>query len=257
MGKENPLRRAVKNTIAILLLSLPVSLPVAHHDSTTRVIKALKGKDLSCSSGESVYAGYPFDLIAVPGAGTYIDEDGSTQLSSIEKGRLRAAAHAYISGYAPSIILLHGYGDLASSLAREYLQEQVTEISEHTKALDNNSIFVDKESINTATNMKYLADFVADKELKKVLLITDKFHSQRAQILACNYGVNSQILTVEELTDQDYVCSQDDVAEMELIRQKELIEVLALAYDPYGQFPTALKAVSNFIQGNGESVKDK
>lgn len=242
MIKENPFRRVVRSTLAVSIL---LGLPAINHESTGRVIKALQGEDPSCSSGESVSAGYPYDVIAVPGAGIYTDGDGNIQLNSIEKGRLQAAARAYISGYAPNILLLNGYDGLASDLARDYLQKQVVQISKDTKILDDDSIFVDEESINTATNVRYLAGFMAEKSLIKAVLITNDFHSDRVVIISCNYGINSGVITVETLNGQDYVDGQEDLAELILL--KEWLEAVALAYDPLGIIPTALKgAVNNY-----------
>ena len=81
----------------------------SRHKNTVRTLIALSGGTVDWVSGlEKRQGNFPYDTIAVPGAGVVINEDGSAEPNEFEKLRLEAATLAYIYGFAPKIILLDG-----------------------------------------------------------------------------------------------------------------------------------------------------
>lgn len=223
-------------------LAALIALPILNYKSSSRVIGSYTEKWADCSEGEAIDPIYPYDLIAVPGAGIYIDEFNNPYINGADTGRLTAAAQAYVDGLAPRIILLNGRQESSPQIAIDYLKNAIEAISEGRIKPHSETIVTDTESINTATNMERLSEFLPSNQVEKVLIITNEFHSQRVAILACNYGINSKVLTVEELTSQKWSGNSA------LIDTKEAIEVVALMYDPKGVLPTAAKSIVNFLE---------
>lgn len=240
------IERHFRRMAEIAALTTIFILPLKNYESTTMVIQALSGHKVDCSYGEAANESYPFDIIAVFGAGTYIDELGNIRLNSSQIRRLQASAVAYAEGYAPEIVLMDGMEDSVLESTRNYLQLAVNFFSKGKKVLPGESVTLLTGSINTASNAGDLSEYMDLKGMKKVLSITDAFHSQRAEILACNFGVNTQIKTVEEIMETD----QYKIQKRPVIIMKENFEIVLLAFDPKGHIPTVAKTVVNFAKGS-------
>lgn len=234
------LERHVKRAAEIATLAAIFVLPIKNHESTTRVIQALSGQKVDCSYGEATGNSYSSDLIAVFGAGTSTDEFGNLQPNSFQIGRMQAAAEAYARGLAPKILLIDGIEPSILKSVKTYLQLAVSFFSEGKVSLPRSAVSLLTDSMNTASNVRDLKDYMNDADMERVVLITDEFHSQRAEILACNYGINSQMKTVEEMVEKD----QDSSMKMQVLAIKENFEIVLLAYDPKGYLPTSIKQLT-------------
>lgn len=251
MRKENSINTFLRAGLVVSLLGIPV----LNHASSIEVIKALSGSHVDCSTDESLDPGNKYDLIAVPGAGTTdVNVDGVPVPNSFEEGRLKAAALAKINGYASNVILLDG-DQAVGEVDRDRVISLVDELSEGRVKLPKKNVFIDAESINTATNMSYLKKFVDAQGMDRVLIVTDEFHGDRTIILARNKGVNACLSTVEELVgkyaplDLIEINRRTNSDAMKLTKLKEELETILLMYDPEGKIPTALKLKDSESQG--------
>jgi len=230
-----------------LVVSLFVGLPVLNHESTCRVFTAFFGGGIDPATGEAANSKYPYDVIAVPGAGYDKDEHGNYILSADEEGRLNSAAKLYVDGYAPFIILLDGGAAQINGAGTRYLQRTVEQMSDGKNKLPASSVFTDdsQSDINTATNMQVLQTFMLERGLKKAVLTTDKFHSIRVELLARNYNINSDIVTVEDQFPGITNKLDDDP----IIILKEEGESGFTVYDPGALASIGAKSLYNEITG--------
>ncbi len=240
MNKEALAYRFIKNTLFILLIG---SGPILDLNNTSRALRAMTGAKVDCSSGEPADRFHNFDVIAVYGAGTDGEQPGTFQ-----KGRLDAAAAAFVENLATKIVLLDGGGQQAVEMSLNYLQAKVAEFSGGKRTLKKSSVHEIPGSINTASNTRDLEEYMESNGLKKALGITDNFHSPRVAVLDCNYGANSQIMTVEEFAPEYYPYNIPDInarnrsLEMQFTRVGEELKIASLIWDPLALLSTGVKS---------------
>lgn len=241
---------------AILKITLAISLlaakPLSDLDHTSRVLAAARGQEVSCY--EPIYAeqdDYPYDAIVVPGGGAQMSPEGYVVPSDFEQIRLEAAAIAFTKKIAPKLILLDGAMDpqVDPSMNRRYLQNKILSLSEGTIVLPDDSVIVENNSINTATNMRALSELAALHDMRTFFLITNVFQLVRAEIFACAYGNNAYPAAAEGIIadfdparkagfDQLYASPS-----MIPIIRKEEVGIAVSLYDPQGYIPTWVKQV--------------
>ncbi|MFH1832707.1 MAG: YdcF family protein [Candidatus Levyibacteriota bacterium] len=239
--KESDKLFAIRCTLAAALLA--VSAPVyIDPDNAIRVKKALLGNPVDCGNGiEAQNKDYPFDAIVVPGAGRVKKADGTFEPNYTQKIRLEAAAFAYSKRFAPLIILLNGKREEGESEGKKYLENRVEELTEGTAIIPDKRILTEENSINTATNMEELVKIAKKRNLKKVLIVTNKNHLARATLLACANGVAASSKSAEELLVEQNSGHANIISDSSSEQAKELAEVVLIAWDPKGKFPTWVK----------------
>lgn len=217
--------------------------------NAVRVITALTNGKVDCGAGvEPESRSYPFDAIVVPGAGTVTSEGGNEIPAWSEAMRLTAAAFAFQQKLAPKVILLDGEsGDGIHNQTKAYLQNEVKQLTDNASTISDDAIITEDASINTATNMKALAELAKKHTLKKVLILTNAYHQARATLLACANGIPATPLTVEEEliahnanSFQPRIQSMYTSPLMGRTLLKEKLEVLWLLWDPKGSALTRL-----------------
>jgi hypothetical protein len=249
------LTRTIRNAAITGALLMAVIPPTINHETTLRVWDAAWGTRIGCDYGvEPIDATYPYDAIAVPGAGLYFDEKTQNyQPNSFERRRLHAAALGFVNNLSPKIILLDGQLEpgVDPNINRDYLQTEVSKLSHRKVELPDDAVYIDALSINTATNMEELEKLVQDLELNKILIITDQFHSVRSILLVCAKNVNASYKTVEELTAEyepmkiEEINKPNIASGMKDRHVKEILEILSLPWDPPGTISTILKQIAN------------
>ncbi len=257
MRSERPSFREVVRKTALFITLWVLVQPMFNPDTVGLVIDAAMGKTPDCSSGKpSNTEGYPYDLIIVPGGGVYEDGDGVYKPNTYQRARLDAAAYAYVGGYAQDILLSGGDPDLGvdMNLSKNYLQGRVLIYSDGEKSLDDSHVVIEDESINTATGMAKVPKIMDELGAEKALVVSHKSHINRAEIMACNYGVNAKSMSVEGIVEShNYYIAQnmntnhgsDDSGWW--IELKESLEVGALPFDRYAFGPTLIKIAQNKI----------
>lgn len=223
--------------------------PFFNLDNTLRVYAGLSGGTVDCSSNkESTVGPYPYAAIAVPGAGIEMTQDGEYGPNIFERLRLEATAIAYINHSAPKIILLDGAMDprVDPSINKTYLQEIVKRLSQSQSELPDDAVTIEHTTINTATNMEELAKFVRGFP-KTVLVVTNRFHQQRAELLACANGISAVTVIAEDIiikNDRSRVATIDELyqsPDVQAMTGKEEAEILWQLFDPRARVPTLLK----------------
>lgn len=232
-------RRATRELWLAAMAAVALVLPtVVHFDNTQRVMAALLTKKTSCADGiEPNDPHYPFDAIAVPGAGVSLALDGTYLPTGDGQTRLRAVAIAFPNGVAPRIILLDGVGK--EGISEAYLRRAM-ELNGGFK-IPIGTIFVENNSTNTATNMKELRRIVDEHHIKKVAIVTNMYHGLRSVLLSCANGVASSLLPAEDLL------SEESRSVSVAVRFKEKVGILSQLWNPAGEFQTELgRFKSNF-----------
>ena len=220
---------------AIVLATLP---PTLHFDNTVRVITALLTNKTGCADGvRASNPNYPFDAIAVPGAGVSRMPDGSHIPTDDGQTRLRAAAIAFSAGVAPRIILLDGVEHPGTS--ETYLRIQFSQLTAGSEIPDK-TILVDGNSTNTATNMKELRKIINEHRIGTVVMVTNKYHIPRSVLLACANGVATSPLAAEDLLPEESPRGINAA-----VPWKERVEVLFQLWDPKGEIQTLLGRLKN------------
>ena len=162
---------------------------------------------------------------------------------------MEAAAIKYIQKQAPIIILLDGKledsGD--SLISKQYLQNKVKKLSQGTILLPDESVIIENISVNTATNMKQLRKLVDLHHLQQVLLITNNFHADRAEIHACAFGINALSLPAENIIIDQFPERQSELdlfyqgQPIDKIKEKEFLGIAVSFFDPNGALSTRIK----------------
>lgn len=208
-----------------LLLTL---LPAQNAVTKPYLRDALLNNRVDCtgmvSSGSS---GYPYDAIVVPGGGA--ERIGGEVLPSLEsQNRLRAAARLYSEKLAPKVILLDGYDDGVyrggGVTPRDFLKRE---------SVPDDAIMVEDSSINTATNMRELSRLAKSEDLRRVAVVSSEYHSPRATVHACAYGVAATEFPVE--------APAGGAGNRFTTVLKEKIELLLCLWDPEGRVPTLIR----------------
>ncbi len=232
--------------------------PLINHETSERVLQAAWGTRIECDDGvEPINAPYLYDVIAVPGAGLYFNEKTEKyEPNSFEKRRLHAAALAFVNKLASKVILLDGQLEPGAdpNVSLRYLQDEVHTLSNGKIELSHEAAYIDAQSINTPTNMDELERLVQLTGFKKVLIITDQFHSIRSILLACAREIHASYKTVEELTAEyeplniDLINKPNLSGSMRVRETKELVETLSMPLDQRGDIFTLLKHVANSLK---------
>lgn len=224
-------RRAAKGIYLAAIAAIALAVPIGNFDNTMRVGEALLANTTGCGDGVGPNdQNYPFDAIAVPGAGVSLETDGSHLPTGDGQTRLRAAAVAFSEGMAPRIILLAGAGD--PGISEAYLRK-LTDNSE----IPNGAILVEGNSTNTATNMRELRRIVDEHQIKKVAMVTNMYHGLRSVLLSCANGVATFLLPAED------VLAEDSRGIPAAVRWKERLAVFSQLWDPTGEIQTLLRGV--------------
>lgn len=230
----------IRKRITMLALTTTVILApiVIDAGNARRVAGALFGGKIDCTAGlEPENPDYSFDAIVIPGAGSMTAPDGKAIPSEAGQTRLQAGASVYLAGYAPTIILLDGAAGPGEkpSISKKYLQRLP---DDNTRMIPNEAILEEHDSVNTATNMKKLAEIVEEKGIRLVVIVSSASHVSRATVLACANGVKTSSLPAEDiLIKQDPTSS----TRMFITKLKEKFETLLLLWDPKGTIPTFFK----------------
>lgn len=181
---------------------------------------------------------YEFDAIVIPGSGSEKNELGISIPDLSGRNRLDAAALLVERHQARTVVIASGQPlnkedelieidyfkqSLKSRLqGNPVLQEPVVAITEHI-------------SINTETNMVELSKIAAEHDLRKIGVVSSRFHVVRATVTACLKGLHARAITAEE------VLGIDPEPTSFLIRLKEKLEIMSLLLDPESRLITSLK----------------
>ena len=250
MDKECCLsRREAMLALGCGLVATGLALFVRDPD-TQRVIDALNGESASCFKDNIYeYERFRFDAIAVPGGGMIKNKAGIFEPSEFQKIRLEAAAIAYIERRAPIIILLDGkleYSD-HSNINRTYLQNMVKNLSHDEINLPIDSVIIENQSVNTAGNMDQLKKIAKRDHSLNILLITNFFHSSRAEIHACFNGINALSMPAEDIITSRFPGRKSELdlfyqsQPLDKIEKRERIAIAFSLFDPTGYIQTMAK----------------
>lgn len=181
-------RAIIRGAVIGGLVGLAVLPPIANRD----VIALASGLDKSspsCAEGVSPSntEGYPYDAIAVLGAGMTNDVNGNIVPSKFETRRLYAAAVLWLTHTAPNIVLLDGHQspDVDPNINKIKLQEIVRHLSGYTVEIPLSAIQVETESLNTTENARQMKILAEKNNWKKIAVDTDEFHIMRAVLNFC------------------------------------------------------------------------
>ena len=123
----------------------------------------------------------PSDAIVVLGAAQYAGRP-----SPVLKARLDHAVDLWKRGLAKRLVLTggRGTGDTISEAAvgRRYVMKA---------GVADSAILLENEGRTTDASVAALAAIMKEKEIERVILVSDPFHMLRLQILAKRYGVES------------------------------------------------------------------
>ncbi len=198
------------------------------------------GGQMDCGSGvEPARRRYLADALVVPGAGMMVDGDGESVPNHEEQLRLEAAAKAYADSLAPYIVLLNGrsdHTDVTDKIVR-FLNQSFHKYAGTTDDIPADAIVIDEESYNTASNMEVLAEMAQLYNLRRVLMVTNRTHVNRAVAFACNFGVAASPYPAEDILNTP----DPDFFALIPTYLKEKSEMLLLLYDRTGVIPKFLK----------------
>lgn len=230
----------IRGTVIGGLVGLAVLPPIANRDIV--VLASGLDKDTpSCADGVSPSntEGYPYDVIAVPGAGMTNDVNGNIIPSKFETRRLYAAAILWLTHTAPHIVLLDGYQgpDADPNINKIKLQEIVRHLSGYTVEIPLSAIEVETESLNTTENARQMRILAEKNNWKKIAVETDQFHIMRAVLNFCISNMSVTGFPVEDVVTQwapyieDQINSVNRFSPGQVKRQmKELEGLLDLIY---------------------------
>ncbi|GAX89217.1 hypothetical protein EFBL_0835 [Effusibacillus lacus] len=95
------------------------------------------------------------------------------------------AYELYSQGYAPKLILsgAHGAGHISEAEAmRRYLER---------KGVPADAMYLEERSHSTRTNLEYSKEIMEREGMKTAILVTNRFHQKRAQMLAGQLGMHT------------------------------------------------------------------
>lgn len=187
------------------LVGLAVLPPIANRDIVGLATGLDRGSP-SCADGisPSNTEGYPYDVIAVLGAGMTNDVNGYVIPSKFETRRLYAAAILWLTHTAPHIVLLDGYQgpDADPNINKIKLQEIVRHLSGYTVEIPLSAIEVETESLNTTENARQMKLIAEQNNWKKIAVDTDQFHIMRAVLNFCINNMSVTGFPVEDVVTQ-------------------------------------------------------
>jgi uncharacterized SAM-binding protein YcdF (DUF218 family) len=123
----------------------------------------------------------PADAIIVLGAAAY-----DARPSPVFEERIRHGLDLYRRGYAPVLIFTGGYGNGArfaeSQVARRYaLRHEVPETA----------ILIESVSRTTRQNLQQARKLMQERDLKRVIVVSDPLHMSRALRLSRELGIDA------------------------------------------------------------------
>lgn len=123
----------------------------------------------------------PADAIIVLGAAAY-----DARPSPVFEERIRHGLDLYRRGYAPVLIFTGGYGNGArfaeSQVARRYaLRHEVPE----------SAILIESVSRTTRQNLQQARTLMQERDLKRVIVVSDPLHMSRALRLSRELGIDA------------------------------------------------------------------
>ncbi|OGM21102.1 hypothetical protein A2863_03075 [Candidatus Woesebacteria bacterium RIFCSPHIGHO2_01_FULL_38_9b] len=237
-------------TAVISALTYLTAQPFRDLKNTLRIIDALSGNQVDCYiPTDNKERNYPFDAIVVPGGGIDITPEGLTYPNEFQQLRLEAAAISFVKNKAPLVVLLDGELDprVDPLMDKRWLQAKVTDLSQGDILLPDEFVFVDYESINTATNMRYMSGLAELRGIESQFLITNDFHLQRATYYACYFGLNTKPQSAEEIiidydpTREIAIQQLYESQKTKYLYRKERNALMESLIDPSGALPTLLK----------------
>lgn len=201
--RRKPFHTFANAMLAVALIG-SAALPIVNYRATKNIIAAEMGIPLDCPKPpEAVNGIYPFDAIAVLGAGMALQKDTNQYgPNTFEKDRLTAAALLYLAGYTDTIVLHVGKQKpgVDPLLELQYLKEKVWDLSHQTVALPDTAVIMDTESVNTASSLQISAEQTKQFGWGSVLYVSDDFHlAKRVPVLACEFGIAGSFLSVEDI----------------------------------------------------------
>jgi uncharacterized SAM-binding protein YcdF (DUF218 family) len=123
------------------------------------------------------------DAIVVMGAAQY-DGQPSPQLAA----RLDHVVTLYRAGYAPLVVVTGGKQPsdrfTEAEASRDYLVE---------RGVPSDAILLESAGHNTYQSMDGVADLLEDRGLRRVLVVTDPFHSLRSRMIAEDVGLQAYV----------------------------------------------------------------
>lgn len=233
-------RAVIRGAVIGGLVGLAVLPPIANRD-VIALASSLDKDSPSCAEGVSPSSteGYPYDAIAVLGAGMTNDANGNIVPSKFETRRLYAAAVLWLTHTAPNIVLLDGHQspDVDTNINKIKLQEIVRHLSGYTVEIPLSAIQVETESLNTTENAQQMKLIAEKNNWKKIAVDTDEFHIMRAVL---NFCINNMAVTGFPVEDvmaewapyvEDQINSVNRFSSGQVKRQmKELQGLLDLIY---------------------------
>lgn len=123
----------------------------------------------------------PVDAIVVLGAAQY-----NGRPTSVLRARLDHVLTVYDEGYAPFVVVTGGkqQGDVTTEAeaSRDYLIEH---------GVPATSILMENEGRDTWQSLQGVASLLKERELSRVLLVSDGFHLMRAKMMARDLGLTA------------------------------------------------------------------
>ena len=255
MSLEFNYKNAVRFALAATLLTNATATYVQRPE-TGRAFSALGGLNPNCQ--EIIPSLRHYDMIAVFGAGTYIDENDINQPNSFQTERLKMAAVAVVAGFSDKILLVDGGDGSVENASIILLENYIYEISFGQNTLNRDKVKSIQNSLNSAENVRDLGLYMKTNGLTKVLSITDLFHYNRLKLLVENYDITTDIAPTECLAieympgDLPYLVERSYSPEMLKMVLKEKIAILELAIDKKGILPIAIKTFLNELNVSRE-----
>lgn len=121
------------------------------------------------------------DAIAVLGAAEYAGKP-----SPVFQARLDHAAELYKEDFAPFIITTGG-----THPGEKFSEGAVGKMYLAKKGIPTEKIIVDETSLTTRENIERITEIAAEKNLKKIIIVSDPFHMYRALMLAKKFGIEA------------------------------------------------------------------
>ncbi|MCP4371947.1 MAG: YdcF family protein [Deltaproteobacteria bacterium] len=120
----------------------------------------------------------PADGIIVLGAAVF-----GTQPSPVFQERINHAITLYQNGYAPIIIFTGGKGTgqqiSEAESAKQYAEKQ---------GIPSDTILIETNSRTTEQNLYYARQLTTEREIKRVIIVSDPLHMKRAMTIAKDMG---------------------------------------------------------------------
>jgi len=121
----------------------------------------------------------PADAIVVLGAAAW-----HTNPSPVFQERIRHGIWLYENGYADYLIFTGGHGDGAP-----YSESYVARRYAIAAGVPEEAILIEEYSRTTEENFSYSLDLMNDRQINRIVLVSDPFHMRRAVRVAEDFGL--------------------------------------------------------------------